>query len=185
MNKIILLASALLLTLCSQSILAKGKTKLPDWFMNPPADSLTGAHCVKSGGNFAIETKMATAGARTKLAQALNTQVDAMEKTYMSKTNTDGQISTGSTFTSVSKQVTSQMLRGSRVSNREMASINGIEHLCALVVLDEKNTRAVFTNLVDLSQRTIQPEVQTELLDTFANPAPVEDMDAAIEALLQ
>ena len=74
------------------------------------------------------------------LAKQLEVRVSALDKTYIERTDAAGKTVTGSSFSSVSKQLSDQHLRGSRLSKISKIPIDGVKNLCGMVTIDPKRT---------------------------------------------
>ena len=94
----------------------------PDFFLNPPTaeDAFYGVGTAKKQ-NPSLAKKTATARARDEIAQAVNVKVSTMLKDFMQESGV-GENAQALEFTeSVSKQVSSQALAGSKIIKTEVA----------------------------------------------------------------
>lgn len=160
------------------------QNSLPDWVLNPPQERLSATHCVKSSGRIDIDTKKAAAGARSKLAQSVNTRVDSIDKTLEQEVIANGQSKINSEFASASKQVTSEALTGSRITKSEFVSIRGVDHFCTLAVLDPQKTDALFNDLMALSQTNVTNQGKAKLYQEFKAQKAYDNLEQAISAIL-
>jgi len=121
-KKIIGVTCAVLMTACASTEQAadtqqsqQGAGGLPQWVMNPYIDDgFASAQCVPYSSNMSIDRQLAVANARTDLAQQLETKVAVLDKVFRERTDVSSGVSSGSTFSSVAKQLTQQMLIGTR-----------------------------------------------------------------------
>lgn len=131
---------------------------IPAWVLNPkPEQGLGAASCVVYSGNLSVDQKLAVSNARVALAQQLQTKVEALEKNYMQRQDLKQENKTGISFEAVSKSITSETLAGSKADQFGIGTINGIDHYCAHVVMDEQQSQLIFNQALnagnpDLSQ---------------------------------
>ncbi|WP_440903094.1 LPP20 family lipoprotein [Catenovulum sp. SX2] len=141
---------------------------LPDWYLNPVfEDGIAAPVCVNYSGNIQIDKQQATANGRLALAQQISTNVQGLDKTYSSRTDAEGESAVGSTFSSVSKQLTEQKLNGSRVIKTAMATIDGAKSLCVLVALSPQVTKELFDAIIEQSGRKVNPQDEKFLYQEF------------------
>ena len=151
MKKVLKYGSTLLLTsilaACSStsSVNSGGTDDIPEWVLNPSVDNgIAAATCVVWSGNLSIDKAQATSLSRTALAQQIETQVRALDKTYLDKVEVDSGTQAGSTFTQASKQLAEQTLVGSRVSRTEFAEFDGKKTpMCDDSIRRARNKRAL------------------------------------------
>ncbi|WP_440874239.1 hypothetical protein [Thalassotalea sp. PLHSN55] len=157
---------------------------LPDWVLNPNVEnSISATDCVKFSGNISVDKKMATANARLALAQQIETRIEGLDKTYISRTDADNDIAVGNTFSSVSKQVTKQTLNGSRVLKSAVVNIAGKEHFCALTALTPEVTQKLFNSLIKESKRAVNSQDEKFLYEEFKAYKAEQDLDKEIARL--
>ena len=130
--------------------------------------------------NFNLDKKEATANARQELAQQLNLQVKAMDKTYSRRTRAQDKSSSGSTFESVSRQVTDTNLNGSRVVKTGYVSLAGKKNLCVMVAFGDSQMKKIFNDLIKASNREVGPQDEELLYQEFKAQKAGEEMDKAI-----
>ncbi len=86
---------------------------MPGWILNPNIEGgIAAAECSTWSGDFSMDKAEATALARATLAKQIDTKVQAMDKTYQRRVRANDKTTTGTTFESVSKQLTEQTLQG-------------------------------------------------------------------------
>tara|TARA_R110002167_G_scaffold88509_7_gene238694 strand:- start:2825 stop:3406 length:582 start_codon:yes stop_codon:yes gene_type:complete len=157
---------------------------LPSWVLNPVVeDGIAAADCVKSSGNFSVDQKMAASNARIALAQQLNSKVEALEKNYQSRTDSNEDLTTGTNFTSVAKILTQQTLTGSRVVKADIVNIGGKDHFCALMTLSPAATKTLFDEIIAQSKRKVNPQDEKFLYQEFKAQLAEKDLDKAIKNL--
>ncbi|WP_374972807.1 hypothetical protein [Spongiibacter marinus] len=174
-KKIIGVTCAVLMTACASTEQAadtqqsqQGAGGLPQWVMNPYIDDgFASAQCVPYSSNMSIDRQLAVANARTDLAQQLETKVAVLDKVFRERTDVSSGVSSGSTFSSVAKQLTQQTLIGTRAERVEFVEIDGKKNLCVLVTMGRDKTLALFDNLLAASERQVQPDTREVLLQQF------------------
>lgn len=159
-------------------------SNLPSWVLNPVVeDGIAAADCVKSSGNFSVDQKMAASNSRIALAQQLNSKVEALEKNYQSRTDSNEELTTGTTFTSVAKILTQQTLTGSRVVKADIIEIAGKQHFCALMTLSPSATKTLFDEIITQSKRKVNPQDEKFLYQEFKAQLAEKDLNTAIKNL--
>ena len=140
-------------------------------------DGFASAQCVPYSGNMSIDRQLAIANARTDLAQQLETKVAALDKVFRERTDVSSGVSSGSTFSSVSKQLTQQTLIGTRPERVDFVEIDGNKNLCVLLTMGREKTLSLFDNMLDASQRSVQPDVREVLLQEFKGAEAQKDLN--------
>lgn len=188
MKKVLKYGSTILLTsvlaACSSSptVNSGGTDDIPDWVLNPSVDNgIAAATCVVWSGNLAIDKAQATSLSRTALAQQIETQVRALDKTYLDKVEVSSGTQAGSTFTQASKQLADQTLVGSRVSRTEFAEFDGKKHLCVMTALGEPETKGLYEELLSQSGRRVTASEKEVLYQEFKAQKAMEELDAELE----
>lgn len=188
MKKVLKYGSTILLTsilaACSStpSLNSGGTDDIPEWVLNPSVDDgIAAATCVVWSGNLAIDKAQATSLSRTALAQQIETQVRALDKSYLDKVEVDSGTQSGSTFTQASKQLAEQTLVGSRVSRTEFAEFDGKKHLCVMTALGEPETKGLYEELLSQSGRKVTPSQKEVLYQEFKAQKAMEELDAELE----
>lgn len=174
------LLSTVLLAACS-SPPKKPESELPQWVMNPTIeDGIAATDCVIWSGNFSTDKAQATALSRTSLAQQIETRVKALDKTYQEKIEVSSGVQTGSTFSSVSKQLTNQALQGSRVIKVDFAEFDGKKQLCAMVALGASSTKELFDELLNKAGKKVQPDQEQVLYQEFKAHKAQQELEAEL-----
>lgn len=138
---------------------------MPKWVIDPVLDEgIASAVCVPSTGNLTTDRAKATAMGRAELAQQVDIRVKALDKTYQEKIS---DVSPGSTFSSVSKQLTNSAVSGARVIKSTYAEFDGKKQLCVLSALESGATRALFQQLVSSSGQSLNTKQQQTLYEEF------------------
>jgi hypothetical protein len=164
------LSAIVLLTACSNSNPVEDTAvgNIPTWILNPQIeDGIAVSECVLWSGNMSIDKQQAIANARTALAQRIETRVSALDKTYRDKVEVASGVESGSTFSSVSKQVTQQTLVGTTPVKADIVNIAGKDNLCVLVAIGQQATKNVFEELIKASQRPMNAEQKDVLYQEF------------------
>ena len=154
----------------------------PDWVMAPGKQAGEGAladtECVRDNASMSMLKSKAIALARANIAQQIQIKVQAMDKTYQAMTESDETSGSGSTFESVSKQVTDQMLRGAIPDRMEyISSPNEGRQLCVMVVLSPEKNKQVFNSLLQSSDRQLTPENEALLYQEYRAQRAQEELE--------
>jgi hypothetical protein len=184
-KKIIGVSCAVLMTACASTEQAadtqqsqQGAGGLPQWVMNPYIDDgFASAQCVPYSSNMSIDRQLAVANARTDLAQQLETKVAVLDKVFRERTDVSSGVSSGSTFSSVAKQLTQQTLIGTRAERVEFVEIDGKKNLCVLVTMGRDKTLALFDNMLAASERQVQPDTREVLLQQFKGAQAQQELN--------
>ncbi|MBL4942354.1 MAG: LPP20 family lipoprotein [Colwellia sp.] len=159
-------------------------TGIPAWVLNPVVeDGIAATDCVKFSGNLSIDQKMATANGRLSLAQQIETRVEGLDKTYANRTDSNEELTTGATFSSVSKQLTKQTLSGSRAIKSDIIDIAGKQHFCVLTTLSPSATKELFNALVKGSKRSVNPQDEKFLYQEFKAHKAEQSLEKEIQRL--
>lgn len=162
---------------------ATASHQLPSWVLNPVVeDGFADTQCVSATADMNILKNKAVALARAEIAKQIDVSVKAMDKTYQNLTDTAQGSSSGSTFESVSKQVTQTNLSGSRAVKVEYLDFpDNTLKLCAMVTLSPALTKTLFDNLVTESSRDISPTNEAVLYQQFLAKKAQDEMDFELE----
>lgn len=141
---------------------------LPDWVMAPEIEGgIAATSCVPDTNNLNLNRSQAMANARANLAKEIGVKVQAMDKEFQRSANVDGQIETGGTFESVSRQVANQYLTGSRPAKTDYVDLNGQRNLCVMVTLQPEATKKLFDQIIKQSSRAMSPAKEDVLYEEF------------------
>lgn len=185
--KLLSLSSIAFLVACSSTpIETTSVGDIPSWILNPQVEEgIAVSECVLFSGNMSIDKQQAIANARTSLAQRIETRVSAMDKSYRDKVEVASGVESGSTFSSVSKQVTQQTLVGTTPIKVDITKIAGKDNLCVLVAIGQQSTKAVFDQLIDEAQRPMSAKQQDVLYEEFKAQRAEEQLDKELEKFQQ
>ena len=182
--RILLIAStALVVAGCASSSQQSAATQsLPDLVTMPYLeDGFADTQCVANNGGMGILKNKATALGRAEITKQIDVQVKAMDKTYENLTEAEGGASTGSTFESVSKQVASQKLSGSRATKVEYVDFpDGSQQLCVMVTLDPKLTKELYSEVTAQSGRKLSAQDDAVLWQEFKAHKAQEELDSEL-----
>ncbi|NWN91965.1 hypothetical protein HLV39_10725 [Marinobacter adhaerens] len=159
---------------------------LPAWVMTPSSlageGALAATECVPDNANMSILKAKSVALARAGLAQQIRVNVQAMDKTYQTLTENGDEAGSGSTFESVSKQVTEQMLNGAIPERVDYLKGPGDKMLfCSMVVLAPEKNRKIFEQIIDKSNRQLNPNNEALLYQEYRAKRAAEELDEALE----
>lgn len=187
MKKTNMLLSALcisLLSACGSTPEPAPDANLPPWVLNPVIeDGIAASNCVKYSGNFSVDQKMSVANARVSLAQQISTKVKSLDKTYSNRTDSNEETTVGSTFSSVSKQVTEEKLSGSRMIKSGIFKVSGKDNFCTMVTLSPSSTKDLFDAIVSKSGREVNPQDEKFLYQEFKAFKAEAELEKEIEKL--
>lgn len=182
MSRISLVAAVAVVATGCASQQSETTRSLPDWVTAPYVeDGFADTQCVSNAGSMSIQKNKAVALARSEIAKQIDVQVQAMDKTYQNLTETDGGASSGSTFESVSKQVTSQKLSGSRATKVEYVDLPDGQQLCVMVTLSPELTKDLYGEITAASGRTLSAQDDTVLWQEFKAHKAQQAMDAELD----
>lgn len=157
---------------------------IPQWVLNPVVeDGIAATDCVKFSGNLSVDQKMATANGRLSLAQQLETRIEGLDKTYSNRTDSNDDTTVGSTFSSVSKQLTKTTLVGSRAIKSDIVDIAGKQHFCVLTTLSPSATKELFDAIVKESGRSVNPQDEKFLYQEFKAHKAEQSLEKEINRL--
>jgi hypothetical protein len=157
---------------------------IPQWVLNPVVeDGIAATDCVKFSGNLSVDQKMATANGRLALAQQLESRIEGLDKTYSNRTDSNEDLTVGSTFSSVSKQITKKTLVGSRAIKSDIVEIAGKQHFCVLTTLSPSATKELFDSIVKESGRSVNPQAEKFLYQEFKAHKAEQSLEKEIQRL--
>ena len=178
------LSAIVLLSACSSSepIQETVVGDIPSWILNPQVeDGIAVSECVLWSGNMSIDKQQAIANARASLALRIETRVNGMDKTYRDKIEVASAAESGSTFSSVSKQITQQTLIGTSSLKTDIVKIADKNNLCVLVGVGQESTKAIFENLVNASERPMNSGQKDLLYQEFKAQRADLQLDKELE----
>ncbi|WP_105168510.1 LPP20 family lipoprotein [Pseudoalteromonas sp. T1lg23B] len=163
---------------------SSSRVNIPDWVLNPVVENgIAAADCIKYSGNISVDQKMAVANARLALAQQIEVRIEGLDKTFANRTDANEAMTVGSTFSSVSKQLTKQTLNGSRVVKADVVDIAGKDYFCALTTLSPELTKTLFKDLIKTAKPSIDPRDEQFLYQEFKAFKAEQDLEKEIERL--
>ena len=155
-----------------------------DWVFNTPkSDGITEVSCVPYSGNFSIDKKHATANGRAALAHRIESNIETMDKTYDDKVGLNDKAKHGSTFSSVSKQVSKQTLRSTSITKVKVLEIYNTPNLCILMTINDETTRLAFDDIIKSSNRVINKEQKDNLYLEFKAEKSQIELNKEIDEL--
>lgn len=168
-KQILLSTTVLALAACGSAEKRGGsQINIPDWVSAPQYDGgIAETSCVQFSGHFDLDKKEAVAKARDALAKQIEVKVKTMDKIHSSKTQVTAGTNVGGVFESVSRQVTQQSLVGARPHKVNLVKIGQVENLCAMVVIDPKETKNLFSKLVSASGAQLSSKDEDVLYQEF------------------
>ena len=165
-----------------KDISGKGLEEFPSWVIDPQIDGgIAASECIPYSGNISIDKAQITAQARSTLAKQIQVRVTALDKTYIDRTDAAGKIVTGSSFSSVSKQLANQNLIGTKLIKLSRIAIGEQQNICGMLTLDPERSETVFQQVIEGSQRDISVEDENILYQEFKAHRAQEDLDKLLE----
>jgi hypothetical protein len=145
------------------TITVAGKA-LPTWIFSPraPRDSFAASACIPATGSMNLDRRIASANARAELAQTLMTTVIAMDESIESMQD----MLTPASYTSTTRSLAAQSLRGSSVAQAGYYEIDQVRHFCALVTMPEGGGRDLFEGIMAAANLT-GSEQENTLYESF------------------
>tara|TARA_R110001583_G_scaffold194641_1_gene366071 strand:- start:3291 stop:3854 length:564 start_codon:yes stop_codon:yes gene_type:complete len=141
---------------------------IPEWVMSPKVENgIAVSDCTIFSGNFSIDRKQAIANGRTLLAAEIESKVESLDETYTDKSQIDNESTSGTSFSSVSKQYVNQTLTGSRTLKTDIIKIDGRDNLCVMVGIEEGKTKELFDAIVKASNRKLSANSEDVLYQQF------------------
>jgi len=110
---------------------------IPDWYLNPPQAEdaiLEAGDAVKHSMGLAKEA--ADARARDAIARTIEVKVNSMFKNFMQESGVGEEAEALEFTSSVSKQITANVLRGCRIAKRDMRPEGNMYHAYSLAQYD-------------------------------------------------
>lgn len=141
---------------------------VPSWVLAPHvANGIAASACVNWTGNLNIDRDQATAIARNRLVQQIETRAATMTKTHASKTNANGGTHVGSDFESNARQIAEGALKGSKAVKADLFDIDGTKQLCSLVTVEEQDMDHIADQLIGASGARLSNEDKGVLKQQF------------------
>lgn len=156
--------------------LTVGIGEIPEWVAQPQVEQgIAVTECVPASKDFSTDRKEAVANARQSLAQRILSKVRAMERTYQRRVEAGDKSTSGSTFESLSKQLTEETLQGMNPEKMGYEKFNNQKHFCLMVTMGGSEMQEYFNRLLERSDREIGPRDEEILYQEFkAEQAPEE-----------
>ncbi len=160
--------------------------ELPDWVSMPVVENgIADTQCVlaKPGIGMNYLKSTGTALARAELAKQIGIKVQAMDKTYSRLADTTEGQSVGSSFESVSKQVTDKHLSGSRAIKMGYVTMppENTQNFCVMVAMSPEVTKALFQDLVTESGNNLSPKNEAVLYERFLAEKAQQELEAEFQ----
>lgn len=157
--------------------------EIPKWVASPQVEQgIAVTECIPASDNFSIDRKEATANARASLAQQIQTKVQAMEKTYQRRIRANEKTTTGTTFVSVSKQLTEQTLQGTVPNKMDYEKLNNQKHLCVMVTMGGGKMKEFFNKLMKRANANVSPKDEEILYQEFKAKQAQEEMEQELNS---
>lgn len=158
---------------------------IPEWVTNPVLENgLADTQCIaaKNGIGMNILKTKAITEARAELAKQINSKVKAMDKDYERLADTAGTTSVGSSFESVSKQVTNKNLSGSRPIKMDYVTMQDKQqYFCVMVAIPPEITKALFKDLITESGNNVAAQNEAILYERFLAEKAAKELDAEFQ----
>lgn len=177
---VLVLSSVLFLSGCGEKKPAKLANPCfegaPAWVIDPTMEGgITGLGSAKIGpAGISFARQEATAAARDEMARNISVKVNNMFKSFTQTTGIGDVQTVDKVASNVSKQVSSQLIEGSKVKNSWISP--ACNELFVLVVQDPNVTKAAVKNSVNTSLKNEQA-----LWQLYQAKKATEEMDKEIE----
>lgn len=184
------LSLAVILSACSSSDKKENqmaepeetKRDYPAWIDQPMVDDgIAESACVSSSGNMTLDKKRSIANARTMIAQSIETRIKAMDKTYQRVTESEEAMTSGSTFESVSKQITEQSLQGTKVLEGGYFKINDKNQYCVMVGYGQQQTKAIFDSAMAAAKVQMSPNSERAMYEEFRAYKAQQELEQSLQ----
>ncbi|WP_028302494.1 LPP20 family lipoprotein [Oceanospirillum beijerinckii] len=154
----------------------------PAWIDQPIVeDGIAESACVGSSGNMTLDKKRAIANSRAMIAQSIESRIKAMDKTYQRVTESEKAMTSGSTFESVSKQVTEQNLRGTKVLEGGYFKINDKNQYCVMVGYGQQQTKAIFDSAMAAAKVEMTPTSERAMYEEFRAYKAQQELEQSLQ----
>lgn len=174
------LASSLGMAGCASQPETQAQADLPDWVLSPQLDDgLAETACVPASNNMSLDKKRAMANARSSLAMSLEARVQSMDKTYQRAVDTEDDAVRGSTFESVSKQVTDMNIRGTRMVHSGYFTIGAADQFCVMAGFGEESMRGVFEDALSAARVKVSQDSERVLYTEFKAYQAQQELEKA------
>lgn len=176
------LVMAAALAACASNKSLPPDSQLPDWVLNPPIQNqFAGASCVNFSGQMDIDQQAATAQSRVKIAQQMQISVDNLVETMQNRTDVNNGIAAGADFSSVSRQLAQQSLKGAILEKTAFGKIDDRQQLCTLVTLNGERSKALFKGIVEKSGANLSAQDEDVQFQKFLAAQARDRLDKAIQ----
>ena len=155
-----------------------GMGEIPKWVANPQVEQgIACTECIPASDNYSLDRKEAVANARASLAQQIQTKVRAMDKTYQRRVRANDKTTTGTTFESVSKQLTEQTLQGTVPKKIGYEMLNDQKHMCVMLTMGSDKMKEFFDKLMKRANANVGPQDEEILYQEFKAKQAQEEME--------
>lgn len=181
----LLLVSLVLLAGCGTSSQKStaGMGEVPKWVASPQVEQgIAVTECVPASDNFSLDRKEAVANARASLAQQIQTKVRAMDKTYQRRIRADDKTTTGTTFETVSKQLTEETLKGTAPKQTGYEMLNEKKHMCVMLTMGGSQMKEFFDKLMREADADVNPQDEEILYQEFKAKQAQEEMEEELSS---
>lgn len=180
-NAILLASFTLFGCSSNESVNEASVSSIPKWILNPQIENgIATSDCVLFSGNISIDRKQAIAQARVQLSAEIESRVAGLDETYQDKIQINGESTSGSSFSSVSKQLTEQTLVGSQTVKTDIIDISGKDNVCVMVAIKEGGTQELYNNLIKASNKKLSPDDEEVLYTEFKASRAKERLNDAL-----
>lgn len=176
----VIAVAALTMAACSST--GSFQSDIPEWVLAPQIENgIASTECVESSNNFTVDRNMATSLARASLVQQIRLKVQVMDKTYNERIDASGQSVTGSTFSSVSRQVANMSIQGAEMTKSDIVEINGQPNVCVQVALNPERTTMLLQEVVAKSGRELSIDDESVLYQEFKAYKAQQELEQALK----
>jgi len=141
---------------------------LPEWVAAPYVEGgLVQTECVVADAPMSILRGRAVTLARSSLSSELQTALQDLKVNYQKLATTNEGTSFDEQYDRVTKEILDQTLTGSRPARVDYVSIEGQRQLCAMVIIDEKNTARLREEVVARTGMNLSADQEAQLWQQF------------------
>ncbi|MFA0493475.1 hypothetical protein [Vibrio sp. 10N.222.54.B11] len=159
----------------AMTLAISGCSSTPDWVFTPDKNQESGiweSACVADTGNFTTDRNHAAHQARVNIARSLETSIVALEQSRQATDSADN------TYSSVSEQTTSALLKQSRLKESALVNINDQSQFCVLMELSDAQLVDVIDELAD--DGLIDPMDRSAMYEEFKKQQQLERLSSKL-----
>ena len=153
----------LLVPFCAQA-------KSTDWVTQPykvVKGGMPAVGCASNSGDFGVDSMEAVLLAQSNLITQIDTRISQMRKRFTEKRTTANKALSSSIFEQLSTSFAEGALIDARTEKVEYINLNGVDQLCALVVLPNERVKAMISQAMNEPRSDITADNESILYLEF------------------